>query len=84
MKITTKQQAIVVLNALEAKDFEFLESMGVRVFGNKGRMWSKTACITNLDGVKGQCNPRLSFNSCLVEDVGCPECLGKLKEMAGK
>ena len=84
MKIETKEQALKVLSLIEAGDHEGLSNAGVRVYGNKGRMLTKTACITNLDVLKGQCNPRLSFNYCTVEEIGCPECLATLKELAKK
>ena len=83
METTMKQaHAKAILNAIEAKDTDKLNELKVSVYGNKGRMWSNTACITDLDEVKGQCNPRLAFNSCDVENIGCPECLAKLKELA--
>jgi len=68
--------------AIENKDEQALESMNIQVFGNKGRLWTNTACITNLDNVKEQCNPRLSFNHCTIENIGCPDCLATLKQIA--
>ena len=78
----TKNEALSILGAIESKDYSMLESLRVRVYGNKGRSWSGTACITNLDTDKGQCNPRLAFNSCDVRDIGCPDCLETLKTIA--
>lgn len=74
--------ARVILLAIALNDTAKLMELGVKVFGNKGRMWSNTACITNLDNVKDQCNPRLSHNHCTVENVGCPDCIAKLEEIA--
>ena len=82
MKTVTAGQARAILGAIAIKDTDYLQHLGVKVFGNKGRMWSNTACITNLDSVKDQCNPRLSHNHCTVENVGCPDCIAKLKEIA--
>ena len=59
-----------------------LKRLKVKTFGNKGRSWSNTGCITNLDHIKGQCNPRLSSNSCTHVNIGCPECLKALKQLA--
>lgn len=82
----TKQKAQEVLKALTLEGEDKRKALdaisGVGVFGNKGRAWSQTACITNLDTIKGQCNPRLSFNYANVEDIGCPECLATLTELA--
>lgn len=59
-----------------------LEALGVDSYGNKGRSWSRTGCITGLDHIKGECNPRLAFNSCSVYHIGCPECLKTLHTLA--
>tara|TARA_R110000764_G_scaffold8704_2_gene28764 strand:+ start:61 stop:327 length:267 start_codon:yes stop_codon:yes gene_type:complete len=77
-----KQQAKKVLEAILLKDYDQLRALKVRVYGNSGRYHSQTACITNLDDSKGQCNPRLAFNGCEVEDIGCPECLKALVALA--
>jgi|TARA_R110000737_G_scaffold80155_1_gene112292 hypothetical protein len=77
-----KQQAKKVLEAVLLQDYDQLRALGVRVYGNQGRACSGTACITNLDDSKGQCNPRLAFNSCDVQDIGCPECLKALVALA--
>ena len=77
-----KQQAKKVLEAVLLQDYDQLRALGVRAYGNQGRAWSGTACITNLDDSKGQCNPRLAFNSCDVQDIGCPDCLKALVAVA--
>ena len=77
-----KQEAQKILRAFVLKDYDQLRALGVRAYGNQGRAWSGTACITNLDDSKGQCNPRLAFNSCDVQDIGCPECLKALVALA--
>ena len=77
-----KQQAKKVLEAVLQQDYDQLRALKVRVYGNKGRCWSKTACITSLDSCKEQCNPRLAFNYCTVEEIGCPDCLKALVALA--
>lgn len=77
-----KETAQQVLEAISTSDYDTLNLLNIRVYGNKGRMWSTTACISSLDDVKGHCNPRLAHNYCTVEDIGCPDCLDKLKELA--
>tara|TARA_R110000772_G_scaffold26173_1_gene67695 strand:- start:746 stop:988 length:243 start_codon:yes stop_codon:yes gene_type:complete len=77
-----KQQAIKVLEALLLKDYDQLRALKVRVYGNKGRHFSKTACISSLDSCKEECCPRLAFNSCTVDDIGCPSCLKTLVALA--
>ena len=71
-----------ILDAYDANDPASLRDLGVQVYGNKGRMWSNTACITELDDVKMECNPRLAFNYCTVEHIGCPKCLALLLAIA--
>jgi len=79
----TKAAAVVILQLLEDKDYELLDKMPLSFFGNKGRMWSNTGCLTTLDPIKGECNPRLSSNYCKSsEHFGCPECLATLKQIA--
>jgi len=78
----TKNRALSILGAIESKDYSALESMRVRAYGNQGRAITETACITNLDDSKGQCNPRLAFNSCGVQEIGCPDCLETLQTIA--
>jgi len=78
----TKYTAQATLAAIASKDYDALRKLGIRVYGNKGRMWTNTACITNLDPVKGECNPRLASNSCGVEEIGCPKCLAALTAIA--
>ena len=77
-----KQQAQKVLEAILIKDYDQLKALKVRVYGNSGRYHSQTACITSLDENKDQCNPRLAFNYCTVEDIGCPDCLKALVTLA--
>lgn len=77
-----RELAKSILNALKNNNTDKLTSLGVEVYGNKGRCWTKTACITSLDDVKGQCNPRLAFNYCDVSHIGCPDCLNALEEVA--
>jgi hypothetical protein len=78
-----KQTANKVILALLQKDTDTLNDLGVEVYGNKGRMWSNQACITNFDDIKGECNPRLAFNYCTVEHIGCPKCIETLLDLAG-
>ena len=77
-----KATAQQVLEAISTSDYDTLNLLNIRVYGNSGRQHTRTACITNLDELKGQCNPRLAFNACCSEDIGCPDCLDKLKELA--
>tara|TARA_R110002167_G_scaffold215749_1_gene420617 strand:- start:5961 stop:6206 length:246 start_codon:yes stop_codon:yes gene_type:complete len=77
-----KQEAKKVLEAVLLQDYEQLRALGVRAYGNQGRASTGTACITNLDDSKGQCNPRLAFNSSDVQDIGCPKCLETLRAIA--
>jgi len=53
------------------------------IFGNKGNVWSGTAHAYKT-GVGNLCGtPALSSNHALysgVEEIGCVECLNKLKE----
>lgn len=81
MKIS---RARLILEAIEAKDAQALTALNVDVYGNKGRMWTGTACITELDGVKGKCTPRLAFNYCEPKHLipGCKACFAKLAEIA--
>lgn len=55
------------------------------IFGNKGNVWSNTAHAYK-SGVGNICGtPALSSNHARyagIEEVGCPECLAKLKEEA--
>ena len=81
MKKETAKQALL---AIQTGDHDKLTSLGIHVFGNKGRMWSDTACITSLDDIKGECNPRLSSNYCTVQHIGCPKCMETLKQVAGE
>ena len=57
------------------------------IFGNKGNVWSDTAHAYK-SGVGNICGtPALSSNHARyagIEEVGCPECLAKLKEEAAK
>ena len=78
----TKANAISALSAIASKDYVVLEILGVQAYGNKGRLWTNTACITSLDSIKGECNPRLAFNACGVADIGCPKCLAALEALA--
>lgn len=76
------------LEALELRRDNFrkgcaqLDKLGIKPFGNKGRAQTRTGCIMNLDSIKGECNPRLSFNYCGVGEIGCPVCLKALRELA--
>ena len=78
----TKNRAVSILDAIESKDYGTLSSLRVNAYGNQGRASTGTACITNLDPCKGQCNPRLAFNSSDVQDIGCPKCLETLRAVA--
>ena len=77
-----KETAKKVIIALASKDTDTLNALGVTVYGNKGRMWENEACITSLDDIKGECNPRLAFNYCTVEHIGCPKCIETLLDLA--
>lgn len=77
-----KEQAKRVLEAVKNNDTGLLSELGVETYGNKGRFWTTTACITNLDSIKGKCNPRLASNYCGVDDIGCPDCLETLTQLA--
>ena len=77
-----KETAQKVLLALLNKDTDTLNALGVTVYGNKGRMWENEACITSLDDIKGECNPRLASNYCTVEHIGCPQCIETLLDLA--
>ena len=77
-----KNTAQQVLEAISTSDYDTLNFLNIRAYGNQGRYHTRTACITNLDKLKGKCNPRLAMNACIVEDIGCPDCLDKLKELA--
>ena len=77
-----KETAQKVLLALLNKDTDTLNALGVTVYGNKGRMWKNEACITSLDDIKGECNPRLASNYCTVEHIGCPKCIETLLDLA--
>ena len=77
-----KQQAQQILEAISTSDYDTLNFLNIRAYGNSGRLHTRTACITNLDELKGQCNPRLAFNACAPEDIGCPECLKALEDIA--
>ena len=81
MKQDIAKQALLAINS---GDHDKLTELGIRVFGNKGRMWTDKACITNLDDTKGECNPRLSSNYCTVQHIGCPKCMETLKQVAGE
>lgn len=91
-EMRAKRQALVEkvhlmpLTDIEKKDFshlcEELRRLNLHVYGNKGRSNNATACITSLDSIKEQCNPRLAFNSCNVEHIGCPKCMETLEELA--
>jgi hypothetical protein len=78
----TKEKAKQVLSAMASKDYDTLRSLTLGVFGNKGRLWTNTACLMTLDSVKGECNPRLSHNYCDVEQIGCPKCMETLELIA--
>ena len=58
---------------------------GFMIFGNKGNVWSGTAHAYK-SGVGNLCGtPALSSNHAHyegIEEVGCVECLNKLKEEA--
>ena len=77
-----KQEAKKVLKAILTKDYDQLRALKVGVYGNRGRCHTKTACITSLDSCKEQCNPRLAFNYCTVEEIGCPACFEALVTLA--
>ena len=77
-------KAKYILKAINRGDYADLKTARIRVYGNKGRLWSNTACITDLDEVKGKCNPRLAFNYCTVENIGCVKCLETLSELAAQ
>jgi len=77
-----KNTARTILCAIASNNTETLSDLGIRVYGNKGKRWTNTACITNLDDIKGKCNPRLAFNSCELEHIGCTNCIATLKELA--
>ena len=77
-----KETAKKVIIALASKDTDTLNALGVTVYGNKGRMWENEACITSLDDIKGECNPRLASNYCTVEHIGCPKCIETLLDLA--
>ena len=77
-----KELAKRVLEAIKNKNTDLLSELGVSVYGNKGRFWTSTACITSLDKIKGQCNPRLASNYCGVDSIGCPDCLETLEQLA--
>jgi len=77
-----KETAKKVIIALASKDTDTLNALGVTVYGNKGRMWENEACITSLDDIKGECNPRLASNYCTVEHIGCPQCIETLLDLA--
>jgi hypothetical protein len=57
------------------------------MFGNKGALWSNTAHIAQSGSFSGRTlceTPMLSTNWCRiegVEEIGCPECLEKYKQM---
>lgn len=55
------------------------------IFGNRGNVWSNTAHAYK-SGIGNICGtPALSSNHARIEgieEVGCPECLAKLKEQA--
>ena len=78
----TSLKAKMILSHLERHEYKFLEQMNISVYGNKGRMWSNEACITDLDHLKGECNPRLASNYCTVANIGCPKCLETLTKIA--
>ena len=77
-----KQQAQQILEAISTSDYDTLNFLNIRAYGNQGRYHTRTACITNLDELKGKCNPRLAMNACIVEDIGCPVCLKALEDIA--
>jgi hypothetical protein len=77
-------KAKYILTAIDRGDYADLKAARIRVYGNKGRCWSNTACITDLDEVKGQCNPRLASNYCTVKNIGCVKCLETLSELAAR
>ena len=78
----TRETASKALFAIATRDTDKLQELGIRVYGNKGRSWTNTACITNLDSIKGECNPRLASNWCELEHVGCPKCIATLQQIA--
>jgi len=77
-----KEKAQKVLEAVLLKDYDQLRELNIIAFGNSGRQQMQTACIPALDDVKGICNPRLSHNYCVVDDIGCPKCLKALIVLA--
>jgi len=77
-----KELAKRVLEAVKNNNTDLLSELGVEAYGNKGRFWTTTACITNLDSIKGKCNPRLASNYSGVDDIGCPKCLETLEQLA--
>jgi hypothetical protein len=79
-----QERAKQILEAHELKSgrIQALHDLDVQVYGNKGRMWTNTACITELDAVKAECNPRLAHNYCESQHVGCPKCLATLRAIA--
>ena len=60
----TKEEAVLIC-----------KEKGYSAYGNKGQRIEKTACIQEFE----PCTPRLAFNSCTIDDIGCPKCLEKLK-----
>jgi hypothetical protein len=96
MKQHEAQQILEVINGLRTEvkkgesasqiyideKVDALKRLKVKTFGNKGRSWTNTGCITNLDEIHGECNPRLSSNSCTHVNIGCPVCLDTLKKIA--
>lgn len=62
---------------------------GYYMFGNKGTVWNNTAHIAK-SGFHGTtlCDtPMLSTNWARIEgleEIGCPECLAKYKEIQGQ
>jgi len=80
--IITPETASKALFAIATRDSAKLHELGITVYGNKGRSWDDTACITNLDHLKGQCNPRLASNWCGLEHIGCPKCLATLQALS--
>ena len=47
-----KELAKRVLEAVKSNNTDLLSELGVEAYGNKGRFWTTTACITNLDSIK--------------------------------
>jgi len=54
----------------------------IKVYGNRGCVWTNTACIVELDSIKGECNPRMAFNYCTSSNIGCPKCIKILEQVA--